>query len=148
MRDILLPYGIAKEAVNAMMILYQNIKTKSRSPDSDTDFFDINAGILQGDTLVPFTFIVCLVYVLRKSLDAQTDWGFILTQQTSSRYPCKKVTAASMLTNFAVLSDQLKDKATLLRSAESAASEIRLYINVLIQCTQVMAKKLSLCSKI
>ena len=100
MRDILPPYGIAKEAVNAMMILYQNIKTKSRSPDSDTDFFDINAGILQGDTLVPFTFIVCLDYVLRKSLDAQTDWGFILTQQTSSRYPCKKVAAASMLTNL------------------------------------------------
>ena len=108
----------------------------------------INAGILQGDTLVPFTFIVCLDYVLRKSLDAQTDLGFTLTQQTNSRYPYKKVTVASYADEFAVLSDQLKDKATLLRSAGSAASEIRLYINVLIQCTQVMAKKLSLCSKI
>ena len=62
----------------------------------------INAGILQGNTLVPFTFIVCLDYVLRKSLDAQTDLGFTLTQQTNSRYPYKKVTVASYADEFAV----------------------------------------------
>ena len=55
MRDILLPYGIAKEAVNAMMILYQNIKTKSRSPDIDTDFFDINRQrVLRGSARIPW----------------------------------------------------------------------------------------------
>ena len=34
-----------------------------RLPDSDTDFFDFVAGILQRETLAPFLFIICLVYV-------------------------------------------------------------------------------------
>ena len=35
-----------------------------RSLDGDTDFFDIIAGVLQGDTLAPYLFIICLDYVL------------------------------------------------------------------------------------
>ena len=33
------------------MILYKNTKVNIFSPDGDTDFFDIAAGILQGDIL-------------------------------------------------------------------------------------------------
>ena len=32
------------------MILYKNTKVKIPSPDGDTDFFDIVAGVLQEDT--------------------------------------------------------------------------------------------------
>ena len=51
------------------MILYRNTKVKVRSPDGDTEYFDIVAGILQGDTLAPYLFIICLDYVLRTSID-------------------------------------------------------------------------------
>ena len=34
------------------------------SPDGDTEYFDIVAGVLQGDTLPPYLFIICLDYVL------------------------------------------------------------------------------------
>ena len=37
--------------------------------DGDTDYFDIVAGVLKGDTLAPYLFIICLDYVLRKSID-------------------------------------------------------------------------------
>ena len=47
------------------MILYRNTKVKVRSPDGDTEYFDIVAGVLQGDTLAPYLFIICLDYVLR-----------------------------------------------------------------------------------
>ena len=33
------------------MILYRNTKVKVRSPDWDTDYFDIVAGVLQEDTI-------------------------------------------------------------------------------------------------
>ena len=33
------------------MMLYRNTKVKVYSPDGDTDYFDIEAGVLQGDTL-------------------------------------------------------------------------------------------------
>ena len=32
------------------MMLYKNTKVKVRSPDRDTDYFDIVAGVLQEDT--------------------------------------------------------------------------------------------------
>ena len=35
------------------MMLYRNRKTKVRSPDGDTDYFNIVAGVLQGDTIAP-----------------------------------------------------------------------------------------------
>ena len=47
-----------------MMMLYKKTKVKGRSPDGDTDFFDIVAGILQGGTLSPYLSIICLDYVL------------------------------------------------------------------------------------
>ena len=42
---------------------------KVRSPDGDTEYFDIVAGVLQGDTLAPYLFIICLDYVHRTSID-------------------------------------------------------------------------------
>ena len=46
------------------MMLYRNTKVKVRSPDGDTDYFDIVAGVLQGDTFAPYPFIIGLEYVL------------------------------------------------------------------------------------
>ena len=49
------------------MMLYKNTKLKVHSPVRDTDYFDIVAGVLQGDTLAPYPFIIGLDYVLRTS---------------------------------------------------------------------------------
>ena len=69
MEQILLAYGLPKETVAAIMILYRNTKVKVSSPDGDTEYFDIVAGVLQGDTLAPYLFIMRLDYVLRTSID-------------------------------------------------------------------------------
>ena len=70
MEQILLAYGLPEETVAAIMMLYRNTKVKARSLDGDTDFFDIVAGVLQGDTLAPYLFIICLYYVLRTSVSS------------------------------------------------------------------------------
>ena len=44
MEQILLAYGIPKETVAAITILYRNTKVKVRSPDGDMEYFDIVAG--------------------------------------------------------------------------------------------------------
>ena len=46
MEQILQAYGILKETVAAIMILYRNTKEKVRSPDGDTDYFNIVAEVL------------------------------------------------------------------------------------------------------
>ena len=51
------------------MKLYNNTKVKGHSSDGDKDYFDIVAGVLQGDILDPYLFIICLDYVLRTSIN-------------------------------------------------------------------------------
>ena len=58
-----------------------------RSPDGDTPFFDITTGVLQGDTLAPYLFIICLDYIMRTSIDNNSQYGLTLTERKSSRYP-------------------------------------------------------------
>ena len=54
MEQILLAYGLPKETVAAITILNKSTKVKVRSPDGDTEYFDIVAGVLKGDTLTPY----------------------------------------------------------------------------------------------
>ena len=54
MEQNLLAYGIPKVTIAALTILYRNTKVKVRSPDGDTEYFDIVAGVLQGDKLAPY----------------------------------------------------------------------------------------------
>ena len=81
MEQILLAYGLQKETVAAITILYRNTKVKVRSPDGDTEYFDIMAGVLQGDTPAPYLFIICLDNVLRISIDKIRENGFELTKK-------------------------------------------------------------------
>ena len=87
MEQILLAYGLLKETVAATMIFYRNTKVKVRSTDGDTDYFVIEAGVLQGDTLAPPLFIICLDYMLRTSIDKIKENGFKLTEKRSRSYP-------------------------------------------------------------
>ena len=65
MEQILLTYGFLKETVTAIMILCRNKKVKVHlSLDGDMNFFDTVAVVLQGDTLAPYLFIICLDYEL------------------------------------------------------------------------------------
>ena len=58
------------------MILYRNTKVKVRSLDRDTEYFDIVAVVLQGDTLARYFFIIFLDYVLRTAIDKIKENSF------------------------------------------------------------------------
>ena len=72
------------------MMRYKNTKVNVYSPDGDTDYLDIVAGVLHGDTLAPYLFIICLDYVLRTSIDLMKENGFQLTKERSKRYSAQK----------------------------------------------------------
>ena len=76
------------------MILYRNTKVKVRSPNGEPQYYDIVAGVLQGNTLAPYPFIICLDYVLRTSINKIRENGFELTKKRSKRYPAKTITDA------------------------------------------------------
>ena len=105
MEQILLAYGIPKETVAAKTILYRNTTVKVRSPYGNTDYFDVLAGVRQGDTLAPYLFIICLDYVLRTSSDIIKENGFELTKKRSKRYSAKTITDADYANDIAILAN-------------------------------------------
>ena len=121
--------GIPEETVAAIMILYRNTKVKVRSPDGDTDYFDIVAGVLQGDTLAPYLFIICLDYVLRTSIDKIRENGFELTKERRRRYPTKTITDADYADDIALQANTPNQAKTLLHSLERTAAGIGLHVN-------------------
>ena len=111
------------------MILYRNTKVKVRSPDGDTEYFDIVAGVLQGDTQAPYLFIIYLDYVLRTSIDKIRENGFELTKKRNRRYPAKTITDADYADDIALLANTPNQAETLLHSLERAAAGIGLHLN-------------------
>ena len=103
--QILLAYGLPKETVSAIIMLCRNTKVKFCSPDGDTDYFDIVAGLLKGITLAPYLFIICLDYVLRTSIDKIKENGFKLTKERSRGYLAKTITDADYADDIALLAN-------------------------------------------
>ena len=87
------------------MIFYRYTIVKVRSSDGDTDYFDIVAGVLQGDTLAPYFFIICLDYVFRTSIDKIKENGFKLTKERSRMYTAKTITDADYTDDIAILAN-------------------------------------------
>ena len=104
-------------------------KVKVRSSDGDTDYFDTVAGVLQGDTLAPYLFIICQDYVLRTSIDKIKENSFKLTKERSRRYPAKTITDTDYADNIAFLANAPAQAETLLHSLEQAAAGIGLHVN-------------------
>ena len=129
MEQILLTYGLPKETVATITILYRNTKVKVRSPNGDTEYFDIAAEVQQGDTLVPYLFIICLDYVLRTSIYKIRENGFELKKKRSRRYPAKTITDADYADDITLLANTPNHAETLLHSLERAAAGIGLHVN-------------------
>ena len=95
----------------------------------ETEYFDIVAGVQQGDTLAPYLFIICLDYVLRTSIDKIRENGFELTKKRSRRYPAKTITDAEYADDIALLANTPNQAETLLHSLEQATTGIGLHVN-------------------
>ena len=64
-------------------MLYKNTRYMVRSLDGDTPFFDITTGVLHGDKLAQFICIICLHYILKKSVGSNLHTGFTLAKEKS-----------------------------------------------------------------
>ena len=124
MRNILLAYGIPKEVINAIKILYINTHAMVRSPDGDTPFFKITTGVLRGDTIAPFLFIICHDYVLRNSIDCNTELGLQITERKSLRYDAVNITDADYADDIDITTNNLREANLLLHSIESRLNKM------------------------
>ena len=71
--EIMEAYGIPPQIIKAVNTLYKETEAQVLSPDGDTEFFQIQAGVLQGDTLAPLLFILALDYAMKKATTNPQD---------------------------------------------------------------------------
>ena len=126
--EILRAYGIPNKIVDAISILYKDTMAQVLTPDGDTEFFEILAGVLQGDTLAPFLFIIALDYVLRDATSESTI-GLTLTERQSRRHPEVNITDADFADDLALMSNTLEQAQLLLLRLEIAAETVGLHVN-------------------
>ena len=129
MEQILLVYSLPKETVTAVMILYKSMKIMVCSLDGDTDFFIIIIGVLQGDILVSFLFMMCLDYILPISIDLMKENGFTLKKSRSRWYRTKTITDTDYADDLVLFVNTLAQADSLLHSLEQVARGIGLYMN-------------------
>ena len=129
MFKILQLYGIPSKIVEAIRALYINTTATIISPGGETDAFEVMAGVLQGDTIAPFLFIVVLDYVLRISHDNIEEKWLWLTPRQSSRHPAQYLTALDFADDLGLITRSINDAEYLLQALEQAANQVGLHCN-------------------
>ena len=120
-------YGVPAPLVQAIKLLYMSSFSRVQTIDGLTDFFKTLIGVLQGDTLAPFLFIIVLDYVLRSCMCF--DNGLTITPRQSRRLPGVKVTDLDFADDLALLSDTIQQAEKLLHDLEYAAKLVGLSLN-------------------
>ena len=116
------------------LIKKQHVKNNSRkviSPDGGTDTFEIQAGVLQGETLAPFLFIKVFDYCLRMAIpdDRAHTLGFTIKPGQWRKIGKQIITDLGFAVDLALLSDTVEQVQEILLALETEAANVDLHIN-------------------
>ena len=118
---VLRHYGIPEAVVNAISVLYKNSKSAVMVDGGLSDPFDVTTGVLQGDVLAPFLFVVLVDYLLKKAT-SQLDSGVVTHPRRSRRHPAKSLNDLDFADDIALLESSIsRAQAQLTKTAEAAA---------------------------
>ena len=131
MMKILAAYGIPKELCNAISTLYEGTRARILTPDGETDYFDLLAGVLQGDTLAPYIFVIVIDYVMRNTIGEEAErLGFTLSKRKSRRVGPVVITDLDFADDLALIAEEIKDAQEMLTRLENEAEKVGLHLNV------------------
>ena len=131
MIKILAAYGIPNRLVQAISDMYKNTRARVQTPDGLTEEFQINTGVLQGDTLAPYLFIIVLDYALRKAIGEkeEKELGLTIKPKQSGRVHAQVITDLDFADDIALLSNEIKEAQELLSRVERECAAVGLGIN-------------------
>ena len=130
MLRILHAYGIPGQIVDAVGDMYERTMAKVITPDGETDLFEILAGVLQGDTLAPYLFVIVLDFALRIAITGkEEDLGFHLEKRRSRRIGPVAVTDFDFADDIALLSEEIHQAQDLLQRVETSMAKVCLTMN-------------------
>ena len=132
LNSILAAYGIPQKLKNAIMALYYGAKAVVTTRDGETDPFELSAGVLQGDTLAPYLFVLVVDYILRRAIPDNTR-SFTISPRVGTRsrttFPAYAVSDLDFADDIALLSHNHVDAQSLLTAVEQEALPAGLKIN-------------------
>ena len=126
MEQTLQAYGLFKETVTALVMLYSNTKAKLHTLNRDTGFFDIVAGVLWGETLARNLFISGVENVLRTSINLMKENGFKLKRARNRQYPAVTISDTDYADDIVLLANTPAQTKYLLHSLEQTVGDISL----------------------
>ena len=126
---VLRHYGIPEPLVNAIGALYNNSKSAVMVDGNISEPFEVSTGVLQGDILAPFLFIVLVDYLLKKAT-SDLDSGAVTHPRRSRRYPVKVLNDLDFADDIALLESTIPRAQAQLTSTAAAAKDLGLIISV------------------
>ncbi|CAI9720774.1 Hypothetical predicted protein [Octopus vulgaris] len=99
MLKILRAYDFVEELVLAIANIYEKTRARVMSSNGEMEFFHIPPGVLQGDTLAPYMFVIVLDYAMQQAINKYEDLGFIIDRQ-------KSWTVSAVTITFLVFADE------------------------------------------
>ena len=127
---ILKAYGIPDILVSAIQSVYEKLKARVTSPDGETDYFKIYAGVMQGDTLAPFLFVIVLDYAMRRAIQGkEEELGFTIHPRRGRRAGAKSICDLDFADDIVLLSNEIEQARKLLRNIELECVSVGLKLN-------------------
>ena len=119
-------YGIPERVVEAIARLYYGSKAKVFVNGDLSEEFEVSTGVMQGDVLAPYLFILVVDYVMSRS---EENFGFEYTKRLSPRYPGKRIADLDYADDIALLESTIERATEFLRRVSEEALNVGLEIN-------------------
>ena len=123
MFKVLRHYGIPETLVEAIKTLYINSKSAVYVDGHLSEAFEVTTGVLQGDVLAPFLFIIMIDFITKQSKGTH---GFITAP---SRYPREMINDLDFADDIALFENSLEEAQVQLNRTAAEAQKIGLVIN-------------------
>ena len=127
--DIPAAYGVPQEISKAIRAAYTNTTAQVITKDCNTEFFPLRLGVLQGDTLAPYLFIIVIDYLMLTYNKNRENLGLTITQRLSRRFPATYFTGTDFADDIPLLPNSIEDAQYLLSLVIKTVKEVGLSIN-------------------
>lgn len=111
MFDILNHYGVLTKIVVAIEAIYHNSCSVILVDGNTFEEFNVTTGVLQGDTIAAFLFIIVIDYVMKNAenehKDEKGEYGFTTNARQSSRHPATTINDLDFADDIALLENTL-----------------------------------------
>ena len=125
--DILSQYNVPNCLISDIILMYSDTSSCVSTDLGPTKWFKTTSGVLQGDTLSPYLFIVLLDYALKKIL--QDDVGLVVCKRNGRRHPAIYIGVLAYADDICLLAESIDDVECSLHRLETSAAVIGQTIN-------------------